>query len=1004
MEGPFLSPRPIGARVRAGVVAVIAATGLLFAGLPASQAVARELPELDVATATAAGDTAADDSLPAGDYIVVLRQQPEATYDGRTAGLPATRPAEGGKFSAASAAAGKYREHLRATLRKVRERADVEAVTNEFTTVTSGFSAHLSAQQAQRLAKDPEILAVAPDRLRQLDTSKTPDFLGLTGDDGLWGRLGGIGAAGAGSSVVVGVLDSGIWPESPSFAAYDPSEGARAQVAARLGFTGACDAGPDARGFVCNDKLIGARYYVEGFGADRLGPNDFLSPRDGHGHGSHTASTAAGRSGVSGVSGGRDFGDMSGIAPGARIASYKVCWEGNPGTSATGCFDSDAVAAINDAVADGVDVINFSISGTTANYTDPVEIAFLNAAVAGVFVAASAGNSGPGESTVDHPSPWLTTVAASTHTVNESTVELGDGERLIGASLTTGLDQLTPMVLSDDIMAPGATTEQAQLCLPDSLDPTGAQGKIVVCDRGENPRVEKSRVVADAGGVGMIMVNPAPNSLNADNHVIPAVHLPDTARDAVRKYAAKDGAKARILAGVAKGSKTKVPEVVSFSSRGPSLGGDGDILKPDISAPGVDVIAAVAPPSNFGRINDFMSGTSMSAPHIAGLAALIKDSNPGWGPMDIKSAMMTTAYDHATADDAFAQGAGFVDPREFTSPGLVYRAGLQDWADFLLGQGVDIGIPGAKPIDASDLNQPSISLGGFVGSQTVERRVTNTGASSAVFSSSVSGLSGINVKVTPARLALAPGATGTFKVRFAYRTASVGDYAQGHLTWKSHDDSVRIPVVARPLAIGAPDEVTGAAEATSVRFDVTPGTTAAVKLSLNGLAAGVENASTVAVGPAALVPNEANKRYDVTVPDGVSLARFDLDAASQNADLDLDVVGVDAAGTPVARVGSSATGDADERLDVLNLPAGNYAAYVNGFASPGNTPTEFVLTTYLVGTGSDDNATVKPASVKGSPGEAVPVTVTFTGLDAGTPYLGWIGYSTSAAPTILSVG
>ena len=216
---------------------------------------------------------------------------------------------------------------------------------------------------------------------------------------------------------------------------------------ARLGFTGACDAGPDARGFSCNDKLIGARYYVAGFGADRLGPNDFLSPRDGHGHGSHTASTSAGRSGVSGVSGGRDFGDISGIAPGARIASYKVCWEGKPGVSATGCFDSDAVAAINDAVADGVDVINFSISGTTASYTDPVEIAFLNAAVAGVFVAASAGNSGPAESTVDHPSPWLTTVAASTHTVNESTVELGDGERLIGASLTTGLDQPTPSAL-----------------------------------------------------------------------------------------------------------------------------------------------------------------------------------------------------------------------------------------------------------------------------------------------------------------------------------------------------------------------------------------------------------------------------------------------------------------------------------------------------------------------------------------------------------------------------
>ena len=1017
MEGPLLSPSLIGARLRASVVAVIAATGLTLAGLPASHAAAQELPDLDVTTLTKgtsakdtsakdtpAKDTDAEEAFSAGNYIVVLRQQPEATYDGGTAGLAATKPAAGAKFSAASPAAAQYRDHLRASLRKVRERANVKAVTAEFTTVTSGFSARLSAEQAERLAKDPEVLTVAPDRLRQLDTAKTPNFLGLSGNKGLWGKLGGDGADGAGSSVVVGVLDSGIWPESASFAAFTPGAAARAETAQRLGFTGACDAGPDGMGFTCNDKLIGARYYIEGFGADRLGSKDYLSPRDGHGHGSHTASTSAGRSGVSGVSDGRDFGELSGIAPGARIASYKVCWEGEPGVSATGCFDSDAIAAINDAVADGVDVINFSISGTTANYTDPVEIAFLNAALAGVFVAASAGNSGPAESTVDHPSPWLTTVAVSTHSINESTVELGNRERFIGASLTTGLDRLTPTVLSDAIPAAGATTAQALLCLPDSLDPAEARDKIVVCDRGENPRAEKSRVVQDAGGVGMIMLNPAPNSLNADNHVIPTVHLPDTAREDVRAYVADSGATTRILAKVADGSKTKVPEVASFSSRGPSLGGNGDILKPDISAPGVDIIAAVAPPSNYGRSNDFLSGTSMSAPHIAGLAALLKDAHPGWGPMDIKSAMMTTAYDHETTTDAFAQGAGFVDPRKFTAPGLVYRAGLQDWANFLLGQGVDVGVPGSEPIDASDLNQPSISLGGFVGTQTVERRVTNAGTSSAVYTASTSGLKGINVKVTPSRLALAPGATGTFKVRFNQRTAPVGDYAQGHLTWKSDAGSVRIPVVARPLALDAPGEVTAQEQASSVSFEVTPGTNSAVQLSVNGLAAGVENPSTVAIGPAGLVPNEANKRFDVTVPDEVTLARFDLDAANDDVDLDLDVVALDASGTPVARVGASATGDADERLDVLNLPAGNYAAYVNGFSSPGNTPTDFVLTTYLVGTGSAGNATVKPTRVQGTPGDAVPVTVTFTDLDAGTPYLGWVGYSTSEVPTILSVG
>ena len=221
MEGPLLSPSLIGARLRASVVAVIAATGLTLAGPPASHAAAQELPNLDVATLTkntSAKDAGAEESFAAGNYIVVLRQQPEATYDGGTAGLAATKPAAGAKFSAASPAAAQYRDHLRASLRKVRERANVKAVTAEFTTVTSGFSARLSAEQAERLAKDPEVLTVAPDRLRQLDTAKTPNFLGLTGNKGLWEKLGGDGADGAGSSVVVGVLDSGIWPESASFA------------------------------------------------------------------------------------------------------------------------------------------------------------------------------------------------------------------------------------------------------------------------------------------------------------------------------------------------------------------------------------------------------------------------------------------------------------------------------------------------------------------------------------------------------------------------------------------------------------------------------------------------------------------------------------------------------------------------------------------------------------------------------------------------------------------
>lgn len=994
--------RITGVRSRPRLVALVLTAGLL--GATTSGAPAQAAPAVPAPAAAA---------LPDGDYVVVLDQLPEAAYDGRISGYAATRPAEGEDFDADSPGTLRYRALVEDSLQDVRDRAGVGTVQAEFTTVAAGFSARLTGGQAERLSRDPAVLSVAPDTIRELDTVTSAEFLGLRGRGGLWEQLGGTGSEGAGAGVVIGVIDSGIWPESASFAPFSPDPSSRDAVADALGYTGTCETGTDAAGFRCNDKLIGARYYVEGFGVDRISPTEFLSPRDGNGHGTHTASTAAGRP-LRAVFEGRDVGEAAGMAPAARVAAYKACWEARPGLTA-GCATSDSVAAIDDAVADGVDVINFSVSGSSDSYVDPVEVAFLNAALAGVFVAVSAGNSGPGASTTDHPSPWLTTVAASTHTVNESTLQLGNRRSYVGASLTAGLPDQTPVVLSDAIPAAGAAVADAALCMPGSIDPAGARGKVVVCDRGVNPRVEKSVTVRDAGGVAMVLVNVEPSSLNADGHVLPTVHLPHTVRAEVRAYVAAAGATARILAGVNRGSRTAVPEVAEFSSRGPSRGGGGDLLKPDISAPGSDVLASVAPPSNYGRTVDYRSGTSMASPHVAGLAALVEDRHPDWSPMDVKSALMTTAVDHRSTTDAFAQGAGLVNPRAFLSPGLVYPAGLADWADFLLGQGFDVGVEGATPLDPSDLNQASIAVNALVGEQVVTRRVRNVGEAPAVYRASVKGLRGLDVTVTPARLALDPGETATFEVRIANRNAALDQYAQGTLTWKSGATTVRSPVVVQPVALEVPAEATGELAAGAVSFSVTPGTRAPTDVTLAGLAAGDTVTGSVLPGPGGLSASASNLRFDVTVPAGVRLARFELDARQDVDDLDLDVVAVDADGSPVARVGSSRGETGDERVDAPGLPAGRYAVFVNAFATDDEGPAEFALTTFLVPGQDLGNAEVAPDPLPGTGGVPVTVTVTLTGTGSGTgdgagtdllpgrAYLGVVEYVGWGEATVVSL-
>ncbi|MFD1505838.1 peptidase [Georgenia yuyongxinii] len=1002
-------------RLRRRGLAAAAAVGVAIATLPAAATATAapngpSSPRSPAASPVAPAEPAitteflAEGEAPAykaGRYVVVMRDEPVIAYEGGVAGITATKPAEGEKFEPDTAAANSYRGHLKARQNRA-ARAAAASPVYTYTEAVSGFAAELSAEQAEQLAKDPTVLSVTPDVLRQPDTADSPDVLGLTGRKGVWDQLGGTKdlRKGAGSGVIVGVLDSGIRPEHPSFA----DKG----MPKPKGWRGTCDTGAAPRStFRCSNKLVGARYFVQGFGAEGLATYESLSPLDVDGHGTHTASTAAGNHGVTATIDGASRGVISGMAPAAHVAAYKVCWDDNAGGG--GCANSDIVAAIDRAVADGVDVINFSISGTSSNYLDPTELAFMYAADGGVFVAASSGNTGPAPSTTNHPSPWLTTVAASTHTVIEGTLVTGDGARYIGVSNSGTLQTPAPMVLSDSIPAAGADTQSAALCLPGSLDAAAAAGAVVVCDRGVNPRVEKSQTVKDAGGVAMVLVNPTPSSLDPDAHVLPTIHLQNTARDAVRAYVAGNDAPTGRILGTNEGSTTQVPEVAAFSSRGPSLGAGGDLLKPDISAPGVGVLAAYSPVKG-GRSFDYASGTSMSAPHVAGLAALIKQEHRRWSPAAVKSAMMTTARDHAStaSNDPFASGAGFVEPRKFLDPGLVYDAGQSDWWDFLAGQGVTYadGSPvSTNPIDASDLNLASVAIGDLVGEQTVTRTITNVSGRPAVFRASVDGLDGVDVTVTPTQVRLTPGRSADVTITFTAAGAPLGAYATGHLTWTSDRGHVaRSPLAVRPLPLSAPAQVTVPVDATGVEIPVVPGFTGTLGTKVTGLVPGDVTAATAqnAGGGAFVVGDPRNHTQDFTVT-GTKLVRIELKSANPTGD-DLDLYVTRRGSNQV--IAAATTPAANEVIYIGGWPAGEYTIHVQAWSVADAAPMASFDVRVFQPDGDAGTLVLDPA--------ALPVTagtpVTLTGAlrtDAATPYFGRVELTDGSrviGQTAVSVG
>lgn len=1003
------------AHVKHRSIAVLAASAALVAML---------LPATTIAQQPTGVGRGADKFSTDGIYIVQMVDQPVVAYAGGVKGLKATAPKQGQKIDPAAGDVVAYTGYLNG-----RHAAALGAVGGkrlyDYVYTYNGFAARLTAAQANKLATSKDVVAVSPDEVRTMDTSSTPTFLQLDAKGGLWDQLGGVGKAGEG--IIIGDIDSGIWPESLSFADRTlngvPSSSPSAKLAYQQipGWHGKCTPGEGFVATLCNQKLIGAQYFNASqggnVGIDKNKPWEFNSARDYNGHGTHTASTAGGNYKTPTTGPAAAFGSISGMAPRARIAMYKALWSTQDGSTASGS-NSDLVAAIDTAVHDGVDVINYSISGTLTDFADPVEISFLFAARAGIFVAESAGNSGPDASTVAHPSPWTTTVAAGTHNRSiTGSVTLGNGATYSGASLAAAA-VTAPLIDSMAAGMTGATATAVSLCYSTAtnggkpaLDPAKVSGKIVVCDRGINARVDKSLAVKVAGGVGMILLNPTPNSLNADFHSVPTVHLQNTDYAAVHAYAATSNPTATINKAVFDYS-TPAPYTAEFSSRGPLLAGGGDLLKPDVIAPGQDIVAAVAPPGNGGLNFNIYSGTSMSSPHVAGIAALLKDLHPTWTPMMIKSALMTSASDVLDGPNTdplviFSQGAGHVKPNSAADPGLVYNAGWNDWLSFLCGTTSAVGPATCDALkgmgysfDVSDYNGASIAIGAMAGSQTVTRKVTNVGSAAATYTAAVTGMTGITTVVYPASLTLNPGETKSFTVTFTRTSADLNVYTGGQLTWTGGSHLVRIPLVVKPVALAAPAEVSGTGAAIS--YPVTFGYDGAFTATARGLIPATTFSGSVTTDPTGNFTPVASafaQSFDVVVPAGTTYARFSLFNSTTSPASDLDLYVYD--GT--TQVGLSGSGTSDEEVNLLAPTAATYTVWVHGYAT-GN-PSTFTLFAWALGSADALNMTVDapPTATTGATGT---INLSFSGLTAGTKYLGSVVYGGVAGmpnPTIVRV-
>ncbi|KAF8731813.1 hypothetical protein HU200_015752 [Digitaria exilis] len=648
-----------------------------------------------------------------------------------------------------------------------------------------GFAARLTEDEKNRLAGMDGVLSIHEKVVYRPQTTRSWDFLGLPQHNDPV-RLP------FENDVIIGMLDTGISPDSESFSDDGlPPPPAKWKGVCSKNFTS------------CNNKIIGARAYYNG---DRT-----VSVLDDEGHGTHTSSTAAGRA-VAGASlGGLAGGIARGAVPGARLAVYKVCF------GEEGCSSEDILAAFDDAIADGVDVISASIGMVMPlDYPeDPLSVGAFHAMKRGVVTSVSAGNSGPILGTVSNVSPWTVSVAATaTDRLIISELVLGDGKRIQGNGITVFANLGKPSLLLD----PGS-------CEEEHLQGKKYKGAVLLCGSGV---LTSSSAMYSTGAEGAVMYSTQyDDNTTAFSYALPTVIIPKDDYDHMMDYYNKSRHPMAIVKKSVTVKNTAAPTVAKFSSRGPNQVTYG-VLKPDISAPGVDILAAWSPMASLSgddvderRVKyNIISGTSMSCPHVTGAAAYVKSVHPSWSHAAVLSALVTTATPMSSGDPEaeLAYGAGQVNPMGARYPGLVYDASVEDYVDFLCAQGYNstqlAAMTGssstacsdeARSGNVGDLNYPSISVPvinhGVSFAAEFPRTVTNVGPDDSVYRATVTTVPGVDVDVTPDELAFSAGTKKlSFKVTVSGKllpsNTTMG--ASASVVWSDGRHSVRSPIYVFP--------------------------------------------------------------------------------------------------------------------------------------------------------------------------------------------------------------
>ena len=719
-------------------------------------------------------------------WIVELIDDPVATYRGQIPGLAATSPQAIGarKIEPERAEVRLYRSYLARKQDEVLASVDqilarpVE-VLRRFDAALNGFVARLSPEEAERVRQLPGVRKVYPNEFHDLLTDVGPQWIGAPG---IWNGTATGGRPGTkGEGIIVGVIDSGINSDHPSFADIGGDGYDHTNPNGAGNYRGWCNPGFPVL-MSCNDKLIGMWSF----------PESGNNPEDDDGHGSHTASTAAGNAVTSTLFAPTTSitDEISGVAPHANIIAYDACLVSCPSTA--------LVASVNQAVLDGVDVVNYSISGGSDPYNDAVSQAFLNAAAAGVFTSASAGNNGPGSSTVAHNEPWVQTVAAATHNrklINRLIAMSGGATApppdMTGSSFTSGYGP-APIVYAGSFGDP--------LCPLGAFPPGTFSGEIVVCDRGGGiARVDKAQSVLNGGAGGFVLANDAASggSLAQDAYPLPGVHITYADGVALKAWLASGTGHTATIAGTTPDYATANGDILaSFSSRGPGAS-TPDLLKPDVTAPGVGVWAADRNGSPSPEYR-FLSGTSMSSPHAAGAGALIRALHPTWTPFMVKSALMLTAVtavrkeDGTTPATPFDMGAGRVDLSDAGIPGFVLDETFANFA-------------AANPSAAGDLTRLNLaSMADASCFQTCSwtRTVLSVVAASRTWTGTVSAPAGMVVTIAPASTFTLPARSArAFTVTVNVSALAKDQWHFAAVTWS--DGPGNSPDLRMPIAVFA---------------------------------------------------------------------------------------------------------------------------------------------------------------------------------------------------------